>query len=657
MASLQAEIAPTEAGLDPTPLRQLQEEMRARTDAKGLPGYGLCVTRGGQAVHADYHGLRDLERGGKIDADTLFRQYSMSKAIVSVALMTFFDEGRFDLDDDVSRFLGEAWAPAKASKPEEGIRVSDSDGMVRGRPGEAQEDRVIGDGDTVFFRADPPGAHIDVDPVGDVRCRWDDPGVWQAMRVEMLGPGANSAPSAPGAKATEIRVALRTHTGRFLDFSEGSVVAKSSTPKVWRLVRAATSDEKSGLCAGAVVMLQHEEASVWLKVDDAEPDAGDQSIGKLCVTKDEGAATGFALEKQTWRTPSTVPAERPITFRNVLTHTTGLDYAGVDDKPRNALDGIVRVLVERCERGEVRTLAEWVAEMAKMPLGYQPGVEFVYGYSTDLAGRLCEVLGDAPLDQVLQERILGPLGMASTSFSASPEDARRRLAALYDFPEGSEASIRLVDDPLSSLWVPPLGPAPIMSAGGGVETLRGGLLSSVADYLRFCHMLLGGGQLDGVRVLRESTVKLMTEVNHLSLAVGDAGARVWDGRGWGLLGSINMPERRLLSRSDPNVGACGWGGWAATSFRVYPSSGIAYVLMTNCIDSGAEFEELILQRLGEAIRGHSAKARLRLLLWKHSHWLPSLAPALLGVAFAAVLVAPVMLRQYRGPQPFLRKWE
>merc|ERR1712124_215334 len=106
--------------------------------------------------------------------------------------------------------------------------------------------------------------------------------------------------------------------------------------------------------------------------------------------------------------------------------------------------------------------------------------------------------------------------------------------------------------------------------------------STLNDYMRSCHMLQGRGIFNGHRVLKEETVDLMSKVNHLAyLQVGEGGnpGRIYDGRGWGLLGSIDLREPEQIE------GAYGWGGWARTSFRVHPPSGLAFVFMTNCIDS------------------------------------------------------------------------
>jgi len=238
----------------------------------------------------------------------------------------------------------------------------------------------------------------------------------------------------------------------------------------------------------------------------------------------------------------------------------------------------------------------------------QPGSRFQYGLSIDVLGRVVEILGRAPLDVVLKKKVFEPLGMTTTAFVTSAETAQKHLATLYELPEDPKGSPKVLDDPGSpegSQWAEPRGAAPILGGGGGVETLRGGLLGSLSDYMRFAHMLLGKGQLDGVRILKESTVELMTEVNHLAVVTGDPAASICQGEGFGLLGSIHLPCAAKAKDLGHIPSAYGWGGWASTMFRVIPTSEIAVVFMTNCI--GAEYDKVLLQRLGQAIRHGEAK--------------------------------------------------
>jgi len=634
--------------LDLSTFVELQKELRAKVDRYGLPGYVFSVTKNQQPVFEDVYGLRDIGRNAKVDRDTLFRQYSMTKALVSVVAMTFYDEGLVRLDDCISKFLGDAWRPAtsKSSEHEAGLRVTTWDGIVRGST-DGYDHLEVRQDDTLYIVARTPHQRtLDVDPSGSARFRWEDRGAWQALKSKPLPPTPDG----------RHRIAFRAHTGKFLTLGDSAcVTAASAEPSAW-IVH--TAEDVDSLLVGQVFKLQHEQSGKWLRVVD-EPTSEDQS---LVPVGDAPVATEFVFEKQTWLTGKTEPARECITLRHLLTHTSGLDYSGMDSVPVTSLDFQARPLVERCERGEITTLAAWVDELAKLPLRYHPGTKFEYGYSTDVLGRVVEVLGEGPLDEVLQRRLFGPLGMHSTSFSATPTEARDRLSALYQFPNGLDyGSISVQDDPLDSQWTPPRGPAPILGAGGGVETLRGGLLSTAPDYMRFCHMLEGGGELDGVRVLRASTVDLMTKVNHLSTIVSghdssgpdrvDPCFTIWDERGWGLLGSIELPaEEGSPDNPCRNVGAYGWGGWASTGFRVYPSSNVSYVFMTNCIDS-INYEELILKHVGQAIRGKRPPTGWRRVPAALSSWVSQICPemwsrlywqGLLGATVLAALALPAL---------------
>mmetsp|Transcript_34418 Transcript_34418/g.67851 ORF Transcript_34418/g.67851 Transcript_34418/m.67851 type:complete len:761 (-) Transcript_34418:51-2333(-) len=573
--------------LDGRPLLELAEELRRRVDNNALPGYGLCVTFRQQPVLTDIYGLRDIDRGLPVNIDTLFRQFSMTKAIVSVAFMTFCEEGRVTLDDDVATILGAAWSPAG------GLQVVEHDGLLSGNKDDDKALCRLESGNTIFFRDVTTGFHIDIDPTGKGRCRWDDPGEWQAFKVCSMEcqKQANNASCC---------MTIRAHTGLFLDVQNGFVSASSTDAVTWILSPQASTERANGSCvghisAGSVVSLQHVETGLYLAVSRE----GSVEDSFLHVTENAAIAAQFKVQKQSWQITAR-PAKNSISFRHLLTHSSGLDYAGVGEVPISALDDLARKLKDRVEGRQLLTLKDWTAELAKLPLRREPGTKFEYGWSLDVLGRVVEVLGGAPLDEVLSKRIFQPLKMMSTYFATSHQDASARLSALYRFRglEKNTANRELKDDPLSSLWVPPRGPSPVLGGGGGVETYAGGLLSTIPDYLRFCYMLLGKGSLDGVRLLREETVELMIRVNHLErMGLNN----IWDGRGWGLLGGIELPNKS--QRADPchQPGACGWGGWASTSFRVYPDRDVAFVFMTNCID-GINYEELIRKKIGESLQ-------------------------------------------------------
>lgn len=257
-------------------------------------------------------------------------------------------------------------------------------------------------------------------------------------------------------------------------------------------------------------------------------------------------------------TAETVPAEREVTIRDLLTHTGGLAL-GLDPQagPVAALYHAARV------RDPAGTLEDMIAKLAKLPLLTQPGSEWRYSLSTNVVGYLIQVISGLSLDVFLQQRIFDPLGMTDTGFHV-PSEKLDRLAALYG---PADNGLKPVDDPwgVSSFT----RPATFFSG-------EGGLVSTTADYLRFSQMLLHGGELDGVRLLSRKTVELMT-TNHLShrlLPYPLGGA----GRGFGLGFSVVMDigQTGVLG----SVGTYSWFGAFNTHFWVDPKEDLIGILMT-----------------------------------------------------------------------------
>src|SRR6185312_11238601 len=202
--------------------------------------------------------------------------------------------------------------------------------------------------------------------------------------------------------------------------------------------------------------------------------------------------------------PLSEPAIEPIRLWHLLTHTSGLTYGFHHAHP---VDEMYRAAGHEWGAPPGADLAESTAQWAAMPLVFQPGSEWNYGVSTDVLGRLVEVISGLPLDEFLQQRVFGPLGMTDTSFGLREGDDPSTLARLY-------APVRR--DPLG----PPVGIQPLDALGNGFLSKPkylsggGGLVSTAADYLRFVEMLRRGGEHDGGRLLGPRTVAHMTR-NHL----------------------------------------------------------------------------------------------------------------------------------------------
>lgn len=186
--------------------------------------------------------------------------------------------------------------------------------------------------------------------------------------------------------------------------------------------------------------------------------------------------------------PRTVPLERDITIRDLLRHTSGI-YGG----SRYAQAGL---------RNWEGSLQDFVERLASVPLSCQPGTRFQYSYSTDVLGRLVEVVSGRPLDEYIAEHILKPLDMRDTGFVV-PADKVERLTCHYEFRND-----RLVCTDRAAAS-PFLKRAEALSGGGGWDYSYPGIVTTVRDWWRFMEMLRNHGQLEGVRILSPNTVKLM----------------------------------------------------------------------------------------------------------------------------------------------------
>ena len=247
-----------------------------------------------------------------------------------------------------------------------------------------------------------------------------------------------------------------------------------------------------------------------------------------------------------------VPVRRAITIEDLLTHRSGIAYGFFSEGP---LKQTYEAALGDPAMSQL-TPDEWLAALGTLPLAYQPGERFHYGHSTEVLGFLLGRVEGKPLRQILQQRIFAPLDMPDTDFWL-PREKRSRLASLYRYDERSarlaKVDVDMYDEP------------PAYTPGGG------GLISSAADYHRFARMLLNEGVLDGVRLLRPETVRLM-QTNRLTDAqrqIPFAGMPLWQKNGFGL--GLSIAED-----SDGNPYACGapgsvtWPGIFGTWWQADP---------------------------------------------------------------------------------------
>jgi CubicO group peptidase (beta-lactamase class C family) len=400
---------PNTVGMSGERLDRIDGWMRGYVDSGKLPGCLTAVMRRGRIAYLKGVGMSDPQSDRPVAEDTVFRIYSMTKPIVTAAAMSFFEEGRFQLDDPISRFLPE---------------FADAEAYVTGK--------------------------------GD------------AIKTERVKGGI----------------------------------------KIWQ----------------------------------------------------------------------------------VMSHTAGFVYAGRTASPVGALYEKAGINFQNRNKGY---LADMVRALAKVPLRGQPGARWEYGVATDVLGRLVEVLGGKPLDEVLKERIFDPLDMKETGFQVRP-DQISRLAAQFDYKDGSY----VLSDPAdgNSSFVKPV----TLFSGGG------GLVSTVGDYLRFAEAMRRKGELDGARILGRRTVELMT-MNHLPgnvdlTAMGQPvfSETPYDGIGFGL--GFSVVINVAAAKSACSLGEHAWGGAASTAFWIDPVEDVVVVFMTQLMPSSSypirrELRALVYQSL------------------------------------------------------------
>ncbi|MGZ5424778.1 MAG: serine hydrolase domain-containing protein [Candidatus Aminicenantales bacterium] len=296
----------------------------------------------------------------------------------------------------------------------------------------------------------------------------------------------------------------------------------------------------------------------------------------------EFKATTVAVPEASKKGPGykIVPAKRPITIRDLLTHSAGISYGDGPAKDLYKAAGLQGwFLADRTE-----PVGFYMKKLASLPFDAQPGEKWVYGYNADILGYLVEVVSGMSLADFVKTRITGPLSMADTSFFL-PEEKAGRLSAVYGIGKSGKAEI--VADPKELAYVKGRR---ICYAGGA------GLLSTAEDYARFLLMLQSGGEWAGVHILSPKSVELMT-ADHVGNLYGNAG------QGFGLGFWVT---KELGHNGDPgSVGAFGWGGAYHTTYWVDPAEKLVAVFMTQLMpatgsDAQAKFKTLVYQSIIES---------------------------------------------------------
>jgi len=252
--------------------------------------------------------------------------------------------------------------------------------------------------------------------------------------------------------------------------------------------------------------------------------------------------------------------KRPFTIQMLMSHTAGLTYGVFGNTPVDQQYRKANILGNK-------DLAEMVTELGKIPLQYQPGTRWHYSVSVDVLGRLVEVLSGQSFDVYLQENIFKPLAMNDTFFEV-PANKVSRFGTNHRYnPETKRLEIS--DYPATSQFA---NDVTFFSGGGG-------LLSTAEDYMKFCQMLLNGGEFNGARILSRKTIDYMTQ-NHLNGIFADRSGESGENRpgaGFGLgFGVVVDPPKTGVVSSE---GEYNWGGAAGTIFWIDPVEDLIAIVM------------------------------------------------------------------------------
>ena len=376
-------------------------------------------------------------------------------------------------------------------------------------------------------------------------------------------------PGAIGLIARHGKIAYQEAYG-MADIEAGRPMQPDTIHRIYSMSKPVTS---------VAVMMLYEEGRILLSDPVAKylPEFAKMKVG----VEQKDPATGQM-------TLTTVPARRPITIRDLLRHTSGLTYGFFGD-----------TLVDRQYRQEKilseLNLAEFVTHVAKLPLLFEPGTKWNYSVSVDVLGRLVEVVSGRSFDQYLQERIFTPLQMTDTGFYVPPAK-KNRLAKLYTLTKEGRltpaevcATRQECTDKFPNAAPSYLEPVALLSGGGG-------LVSTANDYLRFCQMLLNGGQLDGVRLLSRKTVELMSSDHLGEIQMG------LPGYGFGLGFAVSKAPGQAGMMGS--AGEYNWGGAAGTKFWIDPKEDMIGIYMIQILphtglEYGSEFRVMAYQSIAD----------------------------------------------------------
>ncbi len=266
---------------------------------------------------------------------------------------------------------------------------------------------------------------------------------------------------------------------------------------------------------------------------------------------------------------TTVPAKRQITVQDLLRHTSGLTYGA----PLNDKTTVQKMYKDAGIGLSAKSLDDFVKTLAKLPLQWEPGSTYEYSHSTDVLGKVVEAASGKNLDEFVRERILNPLKMNDTAFILPSEKLNRMAEPQPDRQTGARQVLLDFSKPTTFF------------AGGH------GLASTAGDYIRFCQMMLNGGELEGARILGPRTVAYMAS-NHVGPNIGVG--TVWNpGEGYGFGLGFAVRKEPGLAQWPGSVGDYYWGGYAGTYFWMDPKEQLTVTYMAQEINRRNHYRILL----------------------------------------------------------------
>jgi CubicO group peptidase (beta-lactamase class C family) len=289
--------------------------------------------------------------------------------------------------------------------------------------------------------------------------------------------------------------------------------------------------------------------------------------------------------------PTLVAPSRPITVADITRHT-----AGFVNNPADT--GIGRTFQTVEPLALTNTITQFSQRLATVPLAFQPGTRWSYGISVNVQAALVERLAGQPFQLYVQQHVLAPLGMRETRWFV-PESDRARFAAIYRRDAGS-AGVEHAPDSVAKIYNTNRWP---------LFTGASGLTSTLDDYLRFARMLLNGGELDGARILRPETIRLMA-TNHLPATVKDSSFLTGKGQvGFGIDFAVRVASPKSPAENNGAVGEFFWDGAASTLFWVDPANQLTAVLFTQVIPFDARLHKVFRDAVYGPIMAQAGTSR------------------------------------------------